>query len=565
MNTFTLSGTLNDGQNNPIINKYVRFRVTSVGTDTEDGAVYPRNSFDFKTDSSGDLQGESGSNTVWVNGDSGTQCYYEISLPDGQKVDVVLPSAVEGTTVSLDDIIENYQVDGGTQQSTTLASAKAYTDVLAADPTNNASFTGAAPANWRSGLNVADGAQVNDPTTVLDADIGVTVQAYDATLLNDADIGVTVQAYDPTIVNDADIGVTVQAYDPTIVNDADIGVNVQAHDDGLDDISGLAVTDGNIIVGDGANWVAESGATARTSLGVSIGSDVQAHDDGLDDLAGLTPTNESIVKGDGTNWVAATNFRVDAGTSGTGTEMGTGTANGDYSVACGDGTEATGDRAFATGLDTEASGDYSVAMGRFSRADQAVAMAFGLTAIASGSYAVSLGRTTIASGESSFAGGHNSTASGDYARAEGRRAKAIHDGARVESDSQDSDVSSTITDQYTARFQNGYVIEEGRLTAKHGISTPTTSVTATTYTTLATDSVILVDDDTAAAEVTVTLLAAATAGDGFLLNIKKTGSTANVVIDGNGAETIDGATTNTLTTQYESVKLICDGTEWHII
>lgn len=47
-----------------------------------------------------------------------------------------------------------------------------------------------------------------------------------------------------------------------------IGTDVQAQDQALADISGLAVTDGNIIVGDGANWVAESGATARTSLGV---------------------------------------------------------------------------------------------------------------------------------------------------------------------------------------------------------------------------------------------------------------------------------------------------------
>lgn len=47
----------------------------------------------------------------------------------------------------------------------------------------------------------------------------------------------------------------------------EIGVDVQAHDAGLDDIAGLAVTDGNIIVGDGANWVAESGSTARASLG----------------------------------------------------------------------------------------------------------------------------------------------------------------------------------------------------------------------------------------------------------------------------------------------------------
>ncbi len=42
----------------------------------------------------------------------------------------------------------------------------------------------------------------------------------------------------------------------------------QASDSGLDDISALAVTDGNFIVGNGTNWVAESGATARTSLNV---------------------------------------------------------------------------------------------------------------------------------------------------------------------------------------------------------------------------------------------------------------------------------------------------------
>nr|BAR16213.1 putative tail fiber [uncultured Mediterranean phage uvMED] len=46
----------------------------------------------------------------------------------------------------------------------------------------------------------------------------------------------------------------------------------------LQDVAGLAVTNGNFIVGDGSNFVAESGATARTSLGLTIGSDVQAFD-----------------------------------------------------------------------------------------------------------------------------------------------------------------------------------------------------------------------------------------------------------------------------------------------
>ena len=39
-------------------------------------------------------------------------------------------------------------------------------------------------------------------------------------------------------------------------------------DQQLQDVAGLAVTDGNFIVGDGSNFVAESGSTARTSLGL---------------------------------------------------------------------------------------------------------------------------------------------------------------------------------------------------------------------------------------------------------------------------------------------------------
>lgn len=44
---------------------------------------------------------------------------------------------------------------------------------------------------------------------------------------------------------------------------------------GLGSASHLTPTDGNIIVGDGSGWVAESGATARTSLGVGTGDSPQ--------------------------------------------------------------------------------------------------------------------------------------------------------------------------------------------------------------------------------------------------------------------------------------------------
>jgi hypothetical protein len=54
-----------------------------------------------------------------------------------------------------------------------------------------------------------------------------------------------------------------------------IGTNVQAFNQQLADIAALTPTDGNIIVGDGATWVAESGATARTSLGLGTGDSPQ--------------------------------------------------------------------------------------------------------------------------------------------------------------------------------------------------------------------------------------------------------------------------------------------------
>jgi hypothetical protein len=76
----------------------------------------------------------------------------------------------------------------------------------------------------------------------------------------------------------------------------DIGSDTQAYSARLDEIAALAVTDSNIIVGNGASWVAETGATARTSLGLAIGVDVQAYNATLAAVAaGTYSGDDSIV------------------------------------------------------------------------------------------------------------------------------------------------------------------------------------------------------------------------------------------------------------------------------
>jgi len=147
-----------------------------------------------------------------------------------------------------------------------------------------------------------------------------------------------------------------------------IGTNVQAWDANLDQIAALAVTDGNFIVGNGTAWVAESGATARTSLGLGslatastinndnwsgtdlavanggtgasdattarsnlglvIGTNVQAWDTNLDQIAALAVTDGNFIVGNGSAWVAesgstartslglGTSATVNTGTSG---------------------------------------------------------------------------------------------------------------------------------------------------------------------------------------------------------------------------------------------------------
>ena len=83
------------------------------------------------------------------------------------------------------------------------------------------------------------------------------------------------------------------------------------------------------------------------------------------------------------------------------------------------------------------------------------------------------------------------------------------------------------------------------------------------YTVLITDSVILADATSAAFTLT---LPAAASSSGKVFSVKKIDSSLNaVIIDPNSSELIDGATTFSLTEQYQSISFISNGTAWFII
>jgi hypothetical protein len=90
------------------------------------------------------------------------------------------------------------------------------------------------------------------------------------------------------------------------------------------------------------------------------------------------------------------------------------------------------------------------------------------------------------------------------------------------------------------------------------------TATVTGATTLGAHHVLLVDTDTAGAAVTVTL-PAVSGLTGRVYYVKNTGTSGyDVTLDGDGAETVDGDATQTIT-DGECLLVVCDGTEWWIV
>ena len=88
----------------------------------------------------------------------------------------------------------------------------------------------------------------------------------------------TIGAHTVTVKTTSGTGFTFGATEKTtaiLYSDGTNVVEVINNTQNLQDLADVANTNGNFIVGDGSNFVAESGATARTSMGVGTSDDVQ--------------------------------------------------------------------------------------------------------------------------------------------------------------------------------------------------------------------------------------------------------------------------------------------------
>lgn len=111
----------------------------------------------------------------------------------------------------------------------------------------------------------------------------------------------------------------------TALQPAAIGVSVQAYDAQLDDIAGLTPTDSNFIVGNGTDFVTESGATVRTSMGVGTGDTPQFTGIELSHATANTLTGsggDAFIEGNRLFRVGGTDVPVADGGTGSGTASG---------------------------------------------------------------------------------------------------------------------------------------------------------------------------------------------------------------------------------------------------
>jgi hypothetical protein len=195
----------------------------------------------------------------------------DVQAYDAQLADIAGLTPTDGNIIIGDG--SNFVLESGATARTSLGLGTGDTPTFNGAAMGSAAITGVAdPTNDQDAATKAyvDSSIASSNEIGELSDVNITTPADASLLLYDTGTSTwrdAAMSGDATITDTGVITLTDGASTRQNLG-LEIGVDVQAYDAGLADIAGLTPTDGNIIVGDGSNFVLESGATARTSLGL---------------------------------------------------------------------------------------------------------------------------------------------------------------------------------------------------------------------------------------------------------------------------------------------------------
>jgi hypothetical protein len=178
--------------------------------------------------------------------------------------------------------------------------------------------------------------------------------------------------------------------------------------------------------------------------------------------------------------------------------------------------------------------------------------------------AISLGGSlNVSSGDESVTlGGNSNVAAGINSYAMGFRAKSNHDGTFVFTDDQNADFASTAAQQFLLRFAGGVGIGTASPNSQfHVGGSFSTKRLALAVSGNSDDEVIIGVTDTGSPRTVTIQSADIVAGRIFIIKDESGGAgTNNITIATQDVETIDGAGSATISTNYGSVRLYSDET-----
>jgi hypothetical protein len=237
-----------------------------------------------------------------------------LTLGDAASDNVVFGADVNSSIIPNTD--DTYDLGSVTQQWQNLyVDGTAYVDAI--------NFNGTAITSTAAELNILDG--VTSTTAELNILDGVTSTAAELNLVDGVTAGTVVNSKAVIYGSSGEVNATTLQIAGTSITSTAAELNIldgvtattselnyldgvtsniqtqinalQTGDTDLEAIAALTPTDSVFIVGDGSTWVAETGATARASLGLTIGTDVLAYDSNLQSFV----TTFTIPTTDGTS------------------------------------------------------------------------------------------------------------------------------------------------------------------------------------------------------------------------------------------------------------------------